>query len=457
MQHVRKQLITLLLLCLFPTSSFALTLEFADNYRDTNDVGQRLGLSDGKGRFNKQDCSEKDTLHFYFNINITEEDQAGDFTVALYAGTGCETASSDSPTCKSTVLDFTGNRRVGITISQLFGADFVCSGTGEINIWASRGTGVDGIWLDWDYETDPLTIAYDLESPETPTLESALPGDSKVGVSWSGTDGGDSIYILYYPGSHSTMTDQPTDENSTDMTSTDIGSSDGDAGDGPDAGAGTSPRMMNFAPSFAASTATTDTESQSCPSPDGGFSAGDVFVDPSVESDYGLQTGNKGGDAEVAGLTNDKPYKFGLVTKDSYNNYSKVSNTMCATPGETTNFWTDYTDAGGKGGKFCFIATAAFGSYNHPVVQMLRMFRDRFLAALPGGNQVIAAYYRVGPSMARAVENHPTLRAVTVGILTAAAGLSIPLSILGPLGTLSFLVLISGTFIIRKRIRRREI
>ncbi len=199
--------------------------------------------------------------------------------------------------------------------------------------------------------------------------------------------------------------------------------------------------------------ATKDTESATCPTPDGGFEAGDSFDVNASASDYGYKTYTGKKETEVTGLKNGQPYKLGAVAQDSFNNYSKVSNTLCATPGVTRNFWDDYTDSGGKGGKFCFIATAAFGSYDHPVVQLLRRFRDHFLEAIPGGEHLVAAYYRVGPSAAAVVEDRPALRGLTVGVLTLAAGLSLPLSLLGPLGTLGLALAAFGTLFIRRRIR----
>lgn len=55
------------------------------------------------------------------------------------------------------------------------------------------------------------------------------------------------------------------------------------------------------------------------------------------------------------------------------------------------------------GGGSCYIATAAYGSYDHPDVIQLRIFRDRVLARSQGGKAFIRFYYRVGPSLARSV------------------------------------------------------
>ncbi|MCX5808731.1 MAG: metallophosphoesterase, partial [Proteobacteria bacterium] len=56
--------------------------------------------------------------------------------------------------------------------------------------------------------------------------------------------------------------------------------------------------------------------------------------------------------------------------------------------------------SGGGGGSGCFIATAAYGSYLHPYVQILREFRDAFLAVNSMGRSFVEWYYRVSPSIA---------------------------------------------------------
>jgi hypothetical protein len=66
---------------------------------------------------------------------------------------------------------------------------------------------------------------------------------------------------------------------------------------------------------------------------------------------------------------------------------------------------------GGKGG--CFIATAAFGSPLAREVDTLRAFRDRVLVPHAPGRAFVAAYYRVGPSLAGVVARHESLKVVT--------------------------------------------
>lgn len=64
-----------------------------------------------------------------------------------------------------------------------------------------------------------------------------------------------------------------------------------------------------------------------------------------------------------------------------------------------------------KGG--CFIATAAMGDYNHPVVMDLRLFRDNWLLRRDWGVQFTNWYYTHGPKAANIIEKSTLLRKLT--------------------------------------------
>ncbi len=58
----------------------------------------------------------------------------------------------------------------------------------------------------------------------------------------------------------------------------------------------------------------------------------------------------------------------------------------------------------------CFVATAAWGYYSAPQVQLLRDFRDRYLLTNGPGRWFVAWYYRHGPAAARWLDSHPAAK-----------------------------------------------
>ncbi|NCC25575.1 MAG: hypothetical protein EOM25_10330 [Deltaproteobacteria bacterium] len=79
------------------------------------------------------------------------------------------------------------------------------------------------------------------------------------------------------------------------------------------------------------------------------------------------------------------------------------------------------SDDGGN----CFIATAAFGSYQEEHVQVLRQFRDRFLTTNGLGRAFVGAYYDWSPSLAAAIDDNEFLRAVARTALLPVYGLAL--------------------------------
>ncbi len=59
--------------------------------------------------------------------------------------------------------------------------------------------------------------------------------------------------------------------------------------------------------------------------------------------------------------------------------------------------------------KGCFVATAVYGSYEHPDVMVLRGFRDNFLADYGWGRSFISWYYDNGPGWAESVSHYPSI------------------------------------------------
>lgn len=60
----------------------------------------------------------------------------------------------------------------------------------------------------------------------------------------------------------------------------------------------------------------------------------------------------------------------------------------------------------------CFVATATLGSEDHPKVNVLREFRDEFLARQRAGRAFVVAYYRCGPFLAQIIRKSSLLRSL---------------------------------------------
>ena len=436
--------------------------------RTTNSWGQRLAVTSGdddtssEGRFNYQDCLDRDRVSFRFEITVGLEDIdviSSEITVFV-----CSTVEASEACSRYKVTE---SGIYSMTLAKLFDIsdDSQCTGEGEYYIWAAKPNNSD--W--WpEPSTDPAVILYDMEAPEPPTLISAGPGENKATLTWASDTA--SVDILYYPGDGKVIVDEDTDGDEDTEASTDIEIDtevpDADGGVAPDAGDSSTDNTddINAAAirqhTYAATKDDTDEdnaddedadEDEEITCPEGGFEQGDTF---SPDGDYGSKNSQKGNSGTVTGLVNGQVYKFGLVAKDRFLNRSVISETACVMPNETEDFWEIYNKSGGKGGKYCFIATAAFGSYDHPMVKLLRGFRDRFLAQVPFGGHIIQSYYAVGPSMAQVVGESNILRAVLVVGLSLFALFTIPFTILTPIGTLLGLFLVMGGAVYRRRRRR---
>jgi outer membrane protein assembly factor BamB len=70
----------------------------------------------------------------------------------------------------------------------------------------------------------------------------------------------------------------------------------------------------------------------------------------------------------------------------------------------------------------CFIATAAYGTAMAEEIEVLREFRDEYLMTNPVGKALVDIYYRVSPSMAEFINEHPSLKPIVrAGLLPAVA------------------------------------
>ncbi len=108
------------------------------------------------------------------------------------------------------------------------------------------------------------------------------------------------------------------------------------------------------------------------------------------------------------------------------------------------------SDGGGGGGGGCFIATAAFGSYLAPEVEVLKGFRNAYLLTNTPGRKFVAVYYRVSPPIADYIRDHGMLRTMTRYALTPVVyGVKYPFG-----AAFGMLVLLIGAYA-TDRLRRR--
>ncbi len=136
---------------------------------------------------------------------------------------------------------------------------------------------------------------------------------------------------------------------------------------------------------------------------------------------------------QLTGLANGVTYEVWMTAVDDAENESEISNVETEVPLPVDDFFEYYRGKeGADTGGFCFVATAAFGSYQHSMVMPLRAFRDTVLAKSELGQGLISAYYRYGPRWARAIRGSDLHRSVARWVLAPAVVLAEAGMRLGP-------------------------
>ena len=96
-----------------------------------------------------------------------------------------------------------------------------------------------------------------------------------------------------------------------------------------------------------------------------------------------------------------------LVSESSYNSYSGFSvshvggssTSHSSSPSKATSSYSTSPKEG------CYIATMAYGDYNHPKVIILRKYRDDVLAKSVFGKVFIRFYYAISPTLVKVLRN----------------------------------------------------
>lgn len=125
----------------------------------------------------------------------------------------------------------------------------------------------------------------------------------------------------------------------------------------------------------------------------------------------------------IGNLENKQKYSFAVVSIDKYGN-PNPSSVVTAEAQPVEDLYRRFLDEGGKKQGFCFIATAAYGSYESPYVKVLRDFRDVELLPNGPGRAFVAWYYRNSPPWADWIRVHPTARALVRAALLPLIGIA---------------------------------
>jgi hypothetical protein len=144
-------------------------------------------------------------------------------------------------------------------------------------------------------------------------------------------------------------------------------------------------------------------------------------LDPSFICSQFIQASGTSYRQRVSGLTNGQTYQFTILAIDQFGNATPTE-VLPATPQPTEDLYRRYRDEGGRASGFCFIATAAWGSYEHPYVRVLRQFRDEVLVPRSFGRAFVAWYYAYSPPAADYIAEHPAARILTQLLLWPVIG-----------------------------------
>lgn len=130
---------------------------------------------------------------------------------------------------------------------------------------------------------------------------------------------------------------------------------------------------------------------------DGISSTIETRTDGVVKTAYNPQSSSSiGGNNSKSSYSTTNTQQINVVTPHSVN-ISTSSNSNSSTQ---------------KRSEGCYIATMAYGDYNHPKVMVLRRYRDNILAKSTYGRAFIKIYYWLSPKLVKILSNHKRINSI---------------------------------------------
>lgn len=130
-----------------------------------------------------------------------------------------------------------------------------------------------------------------------------------------------------------------------------------------------------------------------------------------IETGYEIERSLDGVNFVKIATTSRNSYYFvdGVDSNVSY--YYRITTTSNVGKSDSTEIITIPPFSISEGSnKFCFIATASYGTNFHPHIDVLRDFRDRVLMKYSAGRMFVKVYYRYSPKIADVIKKYFLLR-----------------------------------------------
>lgn len=101
-----------------------------------------------------------------------------------------------------------------------------------------------------------------------------------------------------------------------------------------------------------------------------------------------------------------------IIAVDGISNSSNVNTSKTYVPSSySSSTYSSYSPSSSKSksNEGCYIATMAYGDYNHPQVIVLRKYRDQYLSKTFLGRSFILLYYCISPKLVLILQGHKTI------------------------------------------------